>query len=103
MRILIGLISLGTLVLPSCSASYFVDPVSTLVFTATGQGYLQGTLATHNKLFLEGGYALPKDNAVILTRENFAHGFDNDQELTSLALGHFWPNHDSTSSFLVLA
>ncbi|HWF44759.1 MAG TPA: hypothetical protein VG537_08970, partial [Candidatus Kapabacteria bacterium] len=94
---------LSVFFLSSCGTTYFVDPVSTPVFTAAGQGYIQGSLATHTKLFLEGAYALPFNYTVVLTRENFAHGLDNDQSLTSFAFGHFWPNRDSTSSFQVLA
>jgi hypothetical protein len=89
--------------LTSCATSYFVDPVATPVFTTPWQGEVQGSIASHNKIYLEGACALPFNIAIVATRENWAHGLDNDQEMTSLALGHFWPSIDSEQTILAFA
>jgi hypothetical protein len=74
----------------SCGA-YFVDPVATPVFTAPWQGNVQINTTTDKKFYFEGAASLPFNLALVASRGFWGHNLINDQEMTSIALGKFWP------------
>jgi hypothetical protein len=89
--------------LSSCTPNYFVDPIPTPAFTEPGQFEATGYLAVHNKMYLEAAYSLPSNYAVLASRESWSRGFNNDQEMTTIAAGHFWVAPGKDETLLVLA
>ncbi len=87
---------IAILSLASCQSNYFIDPIVTPAFTKPWQASAQANLTINNKFCFEGAAALPSDFAVTLSREFWAHGLDNDQEMTSVSAGKFWAMHDVT-------
>jgi hypothetical protein len=70
--------------------NYFVDPISTPIFTASGQGELQVNYTSHAKFYVEGAYALPYHLAIIAKHTSWQHNLANDQSMTSISAGKFW-------------
>lgn len=92
----------GLVPIAGCTTSYFVDPMSTPVFTEPGQAEVQGSITENGKYYFEGAYSLPENIEVLGNFQLWGHGLTNDQQSLSFGLGKFWPLRDSENILSVL-
>ncbi len=88
--LLFTLVVLTIVLLSSCGTSYFVDPVITPLFTGPNQVNAQFDFSTHQVFYFEGAYSLPQNFLLSASYEPWSGAGNTDQNMTSLALGHFW-------------
>ncbi len=90
------LFSIALVGLSSCTTNYLVDPVPTPVFTGPWQGSVQANVTTDSKYCFEGECSLPMNGAIVVSREFWRQGIDQDQQMTNIGLGRFWTSGHSS-------